>query len=339
MKVLLYHQMPFALAHGGQQIQIVQTAEALREIGVDAELLDWRNDKQRGDVLHFFGRLPRPLLDQARLKRWKVVVADLLGAQGARGHGRLLAEKLARKTIEAIARRACPNALGWTTYKEADACVALTTREAQLLREQFGVPDEKVFVVPNGVEDIFFAQPEGAPVSRDAWLICVATLAPVKRVLETARIAVQAEVPVRFVGKPYSESDPYAAAFSAFAAKHPQWVLFDGPVESRERLAQLLKRARGFVLLSKWESLSLAALEAAASGCPLLLSDLPWARSAFPGSGVTFCPIAVSEHEAARRLREFHSACPALPRPTRPANWLEIAGQLRNVYTKVSANS
>ena len=39
------------------------------------------------------------------------------------------------------------------------------------------------------------------------------------------------------------------------------------------------REARGFVLLSAMESLSLSALEAAACECPLFLSDLPWARS------------------------------------------------------------
>ena len=34
------------------------------------------------------------------------------------------------------------------------------------------------------------------------------------------------------------------------------------------------------------ESLSLSALEAAACGCPVLLSDLPWARTVFGQSAL-----------------------------------------------------
>ncbi len=58
MKVLFYHLTPFALAHGGLQIQIAQTREALRRIGVEVEFFRWYDDIQDYDVLHFFGRIP-----------------------------------------------------------------------------------------------------------------------------------------------------------------------------------------------------------------------------------------------------------------------------------------
>ena len=39
MKVLFHHHTPFALAHGGLQIQIVQTRAALQKLGVEVEYL------------------------------------------------------------------------------------------------------------------------------------------------------------------------------------------------------------------------------------------------------------------------------------------------------------
>lgn len=50
----------------------------------------------------------------------------------------------------------------------------------------------------------------------------------------------------------------------------------------------IMKGAIGFVSLSRVEGEPNAALEAAALGCPLLLSDIPEHRSVFSGSGVIF---------------------------------------------------
>lgn len=46
MKVLFDHSFPFALAHGGFQIQIEQTKAALESLGVSVDYLRWWDDSQ-----------------------------------------------------------------------------------------------------------------------------------------------------------------------------------------------------------------------------------------------------------------------------------------------------
>lgn len=333
MRVLLYHCLPFSLAHGGQQIQIVRTLEALKSAGVEAEFLDWHRAGQEGDILHFFGRLPRPLLEHARLKGLKVVVADLLGAQGARPRSRLRVETIIRRVAESAARRAGGD-VSWSTYRQADACIALTAWEAELLTRSFGVEGSKVHVVPNGVDDVFFETP---PVPRQEWLLSVATIAPVKRVLELAQAAVHARTPIRFLGRAYSEEDPYARRFLEFVRQHQDLLRYDGGIEERTALAEAYREARGFVLLSHWESLSLAALEAAASECPLLLSDLPWARSVFDQCAA-FCPPAASIARTAAHLRGFYEHAPETSLPPKPVRWEEVGLSLRGVYSRLGVS-
>src|ERR1039457_4471772 len=106
MKVLFYHLVPFALAPGGLQIQIVQSPSALAELGVEVEFLDWMDAGQAGDILHFFGRVPTDLLEAAQAKGVKVVLADLLTEQGARSQARLTLEKMARRVIARTLPRA-----------------------------------------------------------------------------------------------------------------------------------------------------------------------------------------------------------------------------------------
>src|SRR5208282_5428019 len=98
--------------------------------------------------------------------------------------------------------------------------------------------------------------------------------------------------------------------FFALAKQQPQILRYEGAIQDRARLARIYREARGCVLLSAMETRSLSAEEAAACECPLLLSDLPWARSTF-GDTVKFCPVEKSTEVTAKILREFYDAAPS----------------------------
>ncbi len=319
--------------HGGMQIQIEQTKAALEKIGVNVEYLRWWDETQTGEILHFFGRTPTALVRAAQAKGVKVVQAELLTGEGSRP---LWKRRLHWAAIRVLSLAMPENVLGhfnWDSYRLADACVALTRWEAQLMVEVFGAPRERVHVVPVGVEECFL---QSSPRVRGSWLVCTGTITERKRMLELARSAVRAEVPVWVIGKPYNDSDPYGRQFARFAQEHSAYVRFEGHVSDRVRLAEIYREARGFVLLSAVESLSGSALEAAACECPLLLSDLPWARTVF-GDSASYCPLG-SVPITARRLRQFYDQAETAPRPPRPAGWPQIARQLAAVYESICAS-
>ncbi len=319
--------------HGGMQIQIEQTKAALEKIGVDVEYFRWWDETQTGEILHFFGRTPTGLLRAAQGKGMKVVQAELLTGQGSRPLWKHRLHWAAIRVLGLAMPHSVVDHFHWDSYRLADACVALTPWEAQLMVEVFGAPRERVHVVPNGVEECFL---QSSPRIRGTWLVCTATITERKRVLELARSAVRAEVPVWVIGKPYNDSEPYARQFARFAQEHSAYVRFEGAVSDRVRLAEIYREARGFVLLSAVESLSISALEAAACECPLLLSDLPWARTVF-GDSASYCPLG-SVRVTARRLRQFYDQAHTAPRPPRPVDWLQVARQLTTVYESVCAS-
>jgi glycosyltransferase involved in cell wall biosynthesis len=330
MKVLFDHHTPFALAHGGLQQQLEQTKAALEKIGVETDYVRWWDAGQRGDIIHFIGRPSAEYVAFAHGQGLKVILAQLLTEQGSRPPARLRLQRIVSRAIERIAPRRLIAAFNWQSYRLADACVALTAWEAHLMNFLFGAPVERIHVVPNGVEEIFL---NSTPAARGPWLVCTATITERKRVLELAETAVRAQTPVWIIGKAYSDSDPYARKFFALAKQQPQMLRYEGAISDRARLAGIYREARGFVLLSAMESLSLSALEAAACECPLLLSDLPWARSTF-GGHAGYCPIAGPER-AAEFLRKFYDAAPSLKPPPKPASWSEIARQFKAVYERV----
>jgi glycosyltransferase involved in cell wall biosynthesis len=335
MKVLLYQLKPFSLTHGGLQTQILQTRDALGKLGVQTDFLRWWDADQSGDVLHFFGRMPTPLLQLAQQKGMKVVLTDLLTEQGSRSRWHLGLHAMTIRAMTSALPSAFTASYYWDAYRLADACVALTSWEAHLMTRLFGVPRERTHVVPNGVEAVFLDSP---PAERGRWLVCAATITERKRVLELAEAAVRAETPLWIIGKPYSERDPYFARFLQLTKRHSSLLRYQGPIGDRAKLAQVYRAARGFVLLSAMESLSLSALEASACGCPVLLSDLPWARTVF-GPSAVYCPVTSSASRAGEALRKFYGAAPGLAAPAKPPSWLDVAQQLKHLYEALLRSS
>jgi glycosyltransferase involved in cell wall biosynthesis len=257
----------------------------------------------------------------------KVVLADLLTETGSRSRLRLGIERIVRRAARHIFPRNILTTLSWDSYRLADACVALTPWEGSLMQQLFDAPPEKIRVVPNGVEQVFL---ESLPAQRGKWLVTTATITERKRVVELMEAAVLSETPLWIIGKPYSETSGYAKRFFELTRQRPQLLRYEGPIADRAKLAQIYREARGFVLLSTMESLSLSALEAAACGCPLLLTDLPWARTSF-GQDATYCPVT-SARGTARFIKDFYERAPQLPAPERPLSWLDVAQRLKGIY-------
>jgi glycosyltransferase involved in cell wall biosynthesis len=329
MKILIDHQLPFLLAHGGLQIQIERTKQALEAAGLEVEYLRWWDDSQKGDIIHFFGRAHPLHIDWAHGKGMKYVMTELLSGQSSRPDAVLRGQATLHRLLKLGIPRILIENLRWDAHSKADAVIVLTEREAEVAEMLFRPPRNKLFVVPNGVDQEFFL-PHARPSEESHELLCVATIRPLKRNVELAKAAIAANVPIRFVGTPYGEGDPYYREFAAIAASRPDMVRYAGPVSDRNELAALYQKTRGFVLLSTMESLSLSALEASAAGCPLLLSDLAWARCAF-GANARYCPIAPVD-TTARFLRKFYEDAPSLPLPARPLEWHDVATQLTGIY-------
>ena len=335
MKVLFDHPSPFLLAHGGFQIQIEQTKAGLEGAGVEVEYLRWWDEGQTGDVIHYFGRPVAGYIDFAHRKGMKVVLAELLTGLGSRGNMARRGQKLLMRTAQNLLPKSFHYRMGWESYRLADASIAGTAWERHLMVEMFGASPEKVHCVPNGVEEVFFQSPV---VARGPWLVCAATITERKRVMEVAEAAVRAKTPLWVVGQPYSPDDPYGARFVEFARGNPRFVRYEGAIRDRKMLATVYREARGFVLLSTMESLSLASMEATACGCPLLLSDLPWARSTF-GENATYCPVNCSSRHTAETLRSFYERAVNLPPPPKPPTWIEIGEKLLTIYKGLSRTS
>lgn len=337
MKVLFDHPNPFFLAHGGFQTQIEQTKLALEAVGVEVDWLRWWDNEQRGDLIHYFGRAHPAYIRQAQMKGIRVVMSELLTGLGSRGAMSRKLQKLFMIVTSRVLPKEFAARLCWDAYQLADASIALTSWEKMLMVEMFSAKPDRVHVVPNGVEDIFFRDPNlKIQNPKSKYLVCTATITERKRVVELAEAAILAQVPVWVVGEPYSKRDPYYKKFVSVVQSSEGLVKYEGGISDRAKMAIIYKSVSGFVLFSSMESLSLSALEASAGNCPLLLADLPWARSTF-AEGATYCSLESREKES-KGLKEFYQKINTAPRAPLPCRWSEVGAQLKQIYGSLLAD-
>jgi glycosyltransferase involved in cell wall biosynthesis len=173
------------------------------------------------------------------------------------------------------------------------------------------VPDEKIRVVPNGVEDVF--TPDGPPAQGD-YVLAVGTLEPRKNL---ARIAQAVDGELRVVG---------VRGWGGVAP--PPNVTWLGDVDDEE-LAALYRGARCLVYASLYEGFGIPVAEALACGCAIVTSRGS-AMSELAADAATYVdPTSVES------IREgIAQATP--PAPTRVATWPEVAARTRAVYEELA---
>lgn len=326
--MLLDHGNPFFLAHGGFQIQIEQTKLALEKTGLDVEWVRWWDAGQTGELIHFFGRPHPAYIRQSLQKRIPVVFSDLLGGLGSRPAILRWIQKLIIRLVRFGLPTEFSTRMGWDSYRLANRVIALTAWEKRLMEEQFSAPPWKVVVIPNGVEGAFLQPQAGS--QREPHLITTMTITERKRSVELVEAAIMAQTKIRILGAPYHPDDPYYQRFLLAVEQAGSLVDYVGGIADRQKIAEEYRRASGFVLLSSMESQSLSALEAAACGCPLLLSDLSWAKVSF-GAEASYAPVT-SAARTAPHLREFFRRVSSAPRVHKVLGWNEVASQLAQVY-------
>jgi glycosyltransferase involved in cell wall biosynthesis len=165
--------------------------------------------------------------------------------------------------------------------RRADAVVSVGRDLADYLRSTMGVPH--VTVIPNGipVESFTVSRSSGPALS----VLSICRLVPRKNLL------VLIDAVERLIGEGHDLSlalagtGPEKDAIEQRVARAPAAIRFVGFIDEAAK-RRLLAEADVFVQLSTREGLSIAALEALASGVPCLVSDLPGVREPID-AGVT----------------------------------------------------
>jgi glycosyltransferase involved in cell wall biosynthesis len=286
---VLLHAPSFAFqAPGGGENQLIQTGTYLEELGVAVRLFSpWTDRLATARLLHLFG-MSREGLELARIARRRrvpVVISPICWyeprALAALEHGAL--RKLASLTAWGL-RSMVPSVPSWRRelLRLADLVLPNSRSEANQLTRLFGVPGERIRVVPNGVPpSVASASPE---LFRSLWggkpfVLYVGRIEPRKNTLGLIKALQGQGLPLVVIGEAPPGCEDYERICRRTGMGHVTWW---GRLDHHDPLlASAYAAARVFALPSWFETPGLAALEAGLAGCSITVTPFGSTRDYF----------------------------------------------------------
>lgn len=250
----------------------------MRRTGIDARpWRPWEDRLRPGDVLHLFGSRPEflPLVEAAKQQGARVAVSTIAWFDWRnvwREGG-----SVGRRTLNAAryaARAAYPRLPSWRRrlYEAADILLPNSQAEAEQLVRLFAIPFRKIRVVPNGFDLRYAAAtPEAfrTHCGFNEFVLSCGRIEPRKNQLSLIRALKGSGLKLVLIGDAAPGCRDYYNACRSAADDN---VTFLGPIRHDDPLhASAYAAASCFALTSWYETPGLAALEAAATGTPLVL--------------------------------------------------------------------
>lgn len=338
---ILYYPMLFQRT-GGLQVQVLETEKALRDIGVDAVLFDYRRHRLKDfDIAHVFSAINgnNRIVEQARSEGLAVVLSTVLHPPWSK------TQNTRSNLISSIATRLS----GWsltTSHQHIHAClsgaqavIALGRLEQDMLIGSYGVASDKVHIVPNGIKPVFFDANATAFRQRygiqGPYALNVASVSPYKNQM-TALKALKGKLPLVVLGPCLQENRAYLDEMQRFGG---DWFHYLGVLDNDDPcLPSAYAGASLFVLPSDTEVQPISALEALAADCPVIITR---------NHSLDVLPDRTCLHEVAsddaQAIRSLTSQL--LDRPpaagqmrdqVKELTWHHVARQLNTIYTQLA---
>jgi glycosyltransferase involved in cell wall biosynthesis len=336
---------------GGPSRRVPATAQALRSLSVAATV---HHDRimPSADIVHGFNiwqpktalriareakRLAKPLvfspifLDLSEAPLWQ---ADIFRAF-RRAESGSDAEAMVRHYVQVHRERLnlYPSIDPEPGYRDmateiaelADGLIYLSDRERSAFKNFVGDVGATDYLVRNPVDAAHF-QSASSDLFREAYglqdyVICVARVEPRKNQLMLVNALRDSGLPIVLIG--HNAHPEYADLIRRFGG--PGVIMIDRLEPNSDMLRSAIAGARVFVLPSWVEGAPLTALEAAATGANMVLSDRSGEHQ-YIGDRARYCDPSCSESIRAAVLE-------AWDRPLAPAQALDLANHVREQFS------
>jgi glycosyltransferase involved in cell wall biosynthesis len=217
----------------------------------------------------------------------------------------------------------------------ARAVVVLTTDQARFVATEYGVRSERIHVVPNGVGEDFLRHPVA---NRDH------RVGDPTQLVFVGRLAAQKNLP-RLIGAVQQVSSPVELTIvgEGDMRRDVEHLVSAGRVPVRlvgelrdDDLRAVFDAADAFVLASDREGMPLAAMEAMATGLPVVATNVPGTRELVSGVGILAEPTERALASAINRLCADPQLRVRLGQLSRERaqsfSWGNAARQMESVY-------
>ncbi len=293
---------------GGDTVQVLQTARFLRKRGISTDILLTSDaiDYTAYDLFHFTN-LTRPadMLYHIRKSKKPFVVSPVLVDYSE--YDRVHRDGMAGKLLRLLPRSAneyMKTVARWITGRDslksksylwkgqrksireilAGTAMLLPNSGAEYrrIREEYGTVKEYA-IVPNGIDPGLFKP--GDPSARNEKLVlCAARIEGIKNQLNLIKALNNTRYTLVLAGSPAPNQREYYHHCRRVAAGN---IVFQDHLP-QEKLAGLYRQAAVHALPSWFETCGLSTLEAAATGCRVVVTDKGYTRDYF-GEDAVYC--------------------------------------------------
>lgn len=292
MKILINsYNNSFQHEGGGIQMRIGNFMNQFSKTpDIEAKLFNkWEDKLVNYDIIHEFKATIEsyPLLSFAKNEGLKIVISSVI----SQIHGRKI------KTVLAL-RKYLPIYNASTIVKESldlsDAIVAQTRKEALFINDVFGIPFNKIHVIPNGVNESIL---KGYDVNQEKdIIICVGVFNENKNQLSLIKAAKGTQFQIHFIGGAAINEQTYYNKCREEAKDNPNIYFHGWLPNTSDVFLSLYKRARVLALLSHHEIFGNSLIEGAACGANLLSTNvLPVDEYGFGSHCITVNPDSIDE--------------------------------------------
>lgn len=330
MKVLLSDTTFSYLSPGGKQVHADKIYLNLKKLDVDVQYENWHDPNLNGNIIHLFGYNDVSKILKLKNSGYKLVYTHILDGLTNLSKEKMKYHAYKNKIIKILPSR-FNTMFPWRALKYFDALVYMHENDRKTAINLYNIDPKKTHVIPHAVDTLEMYKGNLEP-HNEKFLISIGSIIPRKNPVFLSSICKNNNIPIKFIGHSFDEKSTYFKKFiSTIDGTTVQYLDF---ITEEEKIKQL-KLASGFVLLSFGESGCISVYEAGATGLPLLLSDLPWAKGYEDPNEINFC--SPTEYlKAEQKIKNFFNTAYRKPEPTfKINNWLDIAKMYKNIYTSL----
>lgn len=305
MKVLFTNR-PKDVWVGGDYIQMEKTAEELRNLGVEVEIIE--------------SGLLRPAI---RIREFDIVHNFNFSMEWAT-YSCWMANLHKKPWISSMIYAETDQFVNYDKQQiMIDNCakaIFLNQGEVDRAKRQLKIKDDIISIIPNGIDDFWFQNIKTKNIHGD-YVLTVGRIEPFKGQLAVAKACKRLGYKYICVGERLYED------YAKEVEKAGGIIL---PPMGKEELIKMYKHAKVMVLASRAEIMSLAVMEAMAQNCPVVLTD----HSEWKPEDVSLC-----EYDNIRTIKfaiaKEYGRKVNHRKEMRKYRWEEVAKSIKKVYESI----
>lgn len=266
LRVRVVPLQPHGLAFGGFELQMINALKAAKFQGIEIQPLDFWNKNDSYEILHLWGLSGQHINSAYWAKKTgkKVFLSALTRYPSIWNNLRTN-----------LSTRIGQEKSNLTLLSYVDGISVVNKEQKLFIANAYKYPLNRIFVIPNIVEKIFYEGPDKISNSKVSklkdYVITTGNICKRKNQLKLAQACMNEGVPLLIVGPALPGEEKYIEQLSNMIAgnKNIEWI--SGMEPASDDLYVAYKNSIGFALPSNEETQPISALEAAVMGKPLLL--------------------------------------------------------------------